>query len=126
MMTFEHFCDRPTWAAAAGYDFNIIDCMSEAAGRASVWEGVLTLISATPDLELRTAWWELPLNILVVLILLCWPLLFWLLGFATYFRCRRIREKFYGSDDKTVQANLRGWLRDFEWQRQRKMKGKAS
>ncbi len=31
MMTFKHFLDRPLWAAAAGYDFNYMDCMSYAA-----------------------------------------------------------------------------------------------
>lgn len=28
MMTLKHFLDRPLWAAAAGYDFNYMDCMS--------------------------------------------------------------------------------------------------
>lgn len=31
MLMFEHFCDRPTWAAAAGYEFNIINCLSYSA-----------------------------------------------------------------------------------------------
>ncbi|MEL3300573.1 hypothetical protein R9R02_01410, partial [Escherichia coli] len=29
-ITFKHFQDNPTWAAAAGYDFNYFDCLSVA------------------------------------------------------------------------------------------------
>jgi len=121
MLTFEHFFDRPTWAAAAGYDFNIIDCMSEAASRFKILPAIAIVMKNIPDIELRNVWWELPTNLLAILMLISWPLTFWIAGGITYRNCRQAKRKYYHSDDKTVQANLNGWLRDFEWQRSREM-----
>lgn len=111
-LTFEHFCDRPSWAAAAGYEFNIIDCMSEAAGRIDIFQGIKEQVRNIPDIELRSVLWELPLTIIAIPLALIWPLVFWFVGIASYIKCSRWRRKYLNSDNETVQVNLRNWRED--------------
>lgn len=108
-LTLEHFFDNPSWAAAAGYKFNLLDCLSDAANKASIREGVKQLISNIPDIELRSVWWELPFSILAVISLVTWPLTFWVVGLLTYAKCIRCRNKYLGSENPTFIKNLRNW-----------------
>lgn len=111
-LTFEHFCDRPTWAAAAGYEFNIIDCLSASACSIDIFKGIKELVRNIPDIELRSVLWELPLTIIAIPVAMMWPLAFWIVGIASYVKCRRSRRKYLNSDNETVQANLRNWRQD--------------
>ncbi|WP_447874443.1 hypothetical protein [Serratia fonticola] len=119
MLTFKHFCDRPSWAAAAGYDFNIIDCISAAAVGVNIKGGLGDIIADIPYIELREAWWRLPLSLILIAGFITWPLTFWLVGLASYFKCRRSRKEYRDPKSEIVQANLRNWLNDFD-RRQRK------
>ncbi|KKZ19043.1 hypothetical protein AAY84_07605 [Serratia marcescens] len=119
-LTFEHFCDRPTWAVAAGYDFNIIDCLSSAATRFEIAKSISDVMRNIPDIELRDVWWKLPTYLLSILILVTWPLTFWVAGVITYLKCLRSRKKYLGSKNERVQINLRNWLDDFELNQRRK------
>ncbi|HDL7449381.1 TPA: hypothetical protein PXN62_003033 [Yersinia enterocolitica] len=116
MLTLKHFLDRPTWAAAAGYDFNIIDCMSYAAARyGDIWSTLCDHILDFPDIEVR----EAPLSILIMLAglfgIVVYPFIFWIFGIALNVRCRRDRAKYYGQpQEETVQVNLRNWLNECE------------
>ncbi|WP_267411869.1 hypothetical protein [Pantoea sp. GM_Pan_4] len=114
MLTFKHFCDRPTWAAAAGYNFNIIDCLSEAMLRINVLKGIKDILAEIPDLELREAWYKLPISALAICLAMSWPLIFWLFGIVTYARCVHAKRKYAGTEDETVLKNLRVWLKQFE------------
>ncbi len=111
-LTFEHFCDNPSWAAAAGYEFNIIDCLSFSAGQADIKNGVKDFLTGIPDIELRSALWELPLHILAVAFFLTWPLTFWLGGLYVYLKCLRNRWKYLNSENERVIVNLRNWYED--------------
>ncbi|CNJ56776.1 hypothetical protein [Yersinia mollaretii] len=116
MLTLKHFLDRPTWAAAAGYDFNIIDCMSYAAARyGDIWSGLRDHILDFPDIEVR----EAPISILLMIAglfgIVGYPFIFWIFGIALNVRCRRDRAKYYGQPQpEIVQVNLRNWLNECE------------
>ncbi|MFV8979830.1 hypothetical protein [Serratia fonticola] len=119
MLTFKHFCDRPSWAASAGYEFNLFDCMSYAACATPIFDGLKCLASNTLDIEIRTILWDLPLSILVALALITYPLTFWLYGLVVYIKCIRHRRKYLNSTDPMVIKNLKVWQRDLEWRWQR-------
>ncbi|WP_050157007.1 hypothetical protein, partial [Yersinia enterocolitica] len=110
------FLDRPTWAAAAGYDFNIIDCMSYAAARyGDIWSTLRDHILDFPDIEVR----EVPLSILIMFAglfgVVVYPFIFWIFGIFHYIRCRKHRAKYFGQPQpEIVQANLRNWLNKCE------------
>ncbi|EPC06795.1 hypothetical protein HMPREF0864_04803 [Enterobacteriaceae bacterium 9_2_54FAA] len=112
MLTFKHFKDRPSWAAADGYDFNIIDCMSEAAGRINIWRGIVDAILEIPDFELREAWYRLPISLVAVAIALAWPLIFWIVGLDSYVKCIRNRRKYLNTKSEIVLYNLAVWRRE--------------
>lgn len=112
MLTFKHFKDRPSWAAADGYDFNIIDCMSEAAGRINIWRGIVDVILEVPDFQLREAWYRLPISLVAVVIALVWPLIFWIVGLGSYVKCIRNRRKYLNTKSEIVLNNLAVWRRE--------------
>lgn len=115
MLMFEHFCDRPTWAAAAGYEFNIIDCLSYSAVTVDMSD-IKDLLIEIPDIELRSLLWDLPLKLLTLTAIITWPLTFWIAGLMIYIRCRKHRRKYAGSENERVQINIRNWLGEFERQ----------
>ena len=119
MLTLKHFFDRPSWAAAAGYNFNIIDCMSEAANRIDVFKEIWGLICETPDIELRRIW-VLPFNLAVCLLALLWPFIYPFFGLAMYFKCKRVARKYKKGMPDIVRNNLDGWLREFDREQRRK------
>ncbi|WP_424121933.1 hypothetical protein [Rouxiella badensis] len=112
-LTFSHFNDRPSWAAAAGYNFNIIDCLSFAARRYGLSE-ILDLLEDTGDIEIRSVLWKLPINFVAICILVFWPLIYWVNGLALYVVCIKNRRKYRNYKSERVQINLRNWLEDFE------------
>lgn len=123
-LTFEHFCDRPTWAAAAGYEFNIIDCLSYSAKKANM-SVIKDVLRGIPDIELRSLLWELPLSLLAIAVIVTWPVTFWAVGLFVYIRCRKNRKKYFGSENERVQINLRNWLNEFERRQRRAAQEKA-
>jgi len=114
MLTFKHFCDRPTWAAAAGYRFNFIDCLSQAMVRMNICSGIKDVLLEIPDLELREAWYKLPVCLLAICLAISWPLIFWIFGIITYARCIHAKRKYAGTKSDVVQKNLRVWLYQFD------------
>ena len=115
MLTFKHFQDRPTWAAAAGYDFNIIDCISVATKyHSSFIEVFLAMISEFLDFEVR----ELPLAILSIIfsgiLMVIYPLIFWVVGIALYVICVKDRKRHAGKLTDIAKKNIEGWLCQFE------------
>ncbi len=122
MLTFKHFLDRPAWAAAAGYDFNFIDCLSYSAQRFGLAD-VLDLLEDTGEIELRQILWKLPVNAFAMTILLAWPLIFWIQSITVYFKCRFTKRNYAGSKrTERVEINLRNWIAGFE-QRHRHGRG---
>lgn len=113
MLTLKHFFDRPTWAAAAGYNFNVIDCMSEAANRIDIFRGIWGLICEMPDIELRHIW-MLPFNLFVCALALFWPFIYPVFGLILYFKCKRTARKYQKEMPDIVRNNIDGWLRDFD------------
>lgn len=119
MLTLKHFFDNPTWAAAAGYDFNYLDCMSFAADKYSdVIHSLIDVLKAFPETEVR----ELPF-VLVVLTaaiagVVVWPLIFWLAAFPLWLRCKQHRRKYhYGTEmNDTARNNLALWINRCEKQ----------
>lgn len=114
MVTFKHFCDRPTWAVAAGYKFNFIDCLSQAMVRMNICTGIKDVLLEIPDLELREAWYKLPISLLAIFIALTWPLTFWIFGIITYARCIHAKKKYAGVNSEIFLNNLRSWLHHFD------------
>lgn len=120
MLTLRHFLDRPAWAAAAGYKFNILDCMAYSACLyENVISGLRNVSSAFLDQQVR----ELPAFLLAWIALLMgaivWPLTFWLLGIVLWFRCHHFQRKYRGTDSEIVLKNLRSWQHECEkrWSR---------
>lgn len=114
MITFKHFLDRPSWAAAAGYDFNYFDCLSYSAQRFRFVD-VLELLDETGDIELREVIWKLPINILALTILIAWPLIYWVSSIPLYVKCRLVKRKYAGNKrPERVEINLRNWLQNFD------------
>ncbi len=121
MLTFKHFQDRPTWAAAAGYSFNIIDCMSVATKyHSSFIEAFLGLTMEFLNTEVR----ELPLMLLSIIffgaLMSIYPLVFWVVGIVLYVICINNRKKHAGKLTDIAKNNIDGWLREFE----RKQRGR--
>ncbi|WP_210405523.1 hypothetical protein [Leclercia sp. W17] len=112
MLTFKHFMNRPTWAAAAGYPFNYFDCMSYTAGMyGGVFVAIRNVFYDFFGTELR----ELPL-VLAVLILasagiVLWPLIFWVAAIWIWIRCRHHRSKYHlgGGMTEIARKNLNVW-----------------
>ncbi|HHL2824745.1 TPA: hypothetical protein ACQ431_002974 [Citrobacter murliniae] len=113
MLTFKHFIDRPTWAAAAGYDFNFLDCMSFMAIQYDrVFGALLDVCDDFFSTELR----ELPLIVLVVLAaisgVIVWPFIFWIVAVPLWVKCKRMRNKYqFGSSMNDIaKNNIEVWL----------------
>ena len=117
MLTFKHFCDRPTWAVAARYKFTIIDCLSQAMVRINICSGIKEVLLEIPDLELREAWYKLPVSLLAIFLAISWPLIFWVFGIITYVRCIYAKKKYAGMKSEIVLKNLRAWIYDFDRRR---------
>jgi len=115
MLTLKHFFDRPTWAAVAGYNFNIIDCMSEAANRINISQAMWALLCEIPDIEVREIW-KVPFNLIVCVIALFWVFIYPFAGLAMYFRCKRAVKKYPLRSEwpPIVEKNISGWLRKCE------------
>lgn len=115
MLTLKHFLDRPTWAAAAGYDFNYLDCMAFTADKYdAVFSALADVCYELPSTEVR----DLPLMLVVLIAALAgivvWPFIFWIVAFPVWIRCRKHREKYHlGTGmNGTASANLAGWLEE--------------
>lgn len=117
MLTLKHFFDRPTWAAAAGYDFNFIDCLSFSAGQYDrIWGALADVCFEFPDTSVR----ELPLMLVVTIAaitgVIVWPFIFWALAVPLWFKCRRVQKKYQheGGMSEIASANIKRWKRECE------------
>lgn len=122
MLTLKHFLDKPTWAAAAGYEFNYLDCMAFMADRYSAITSALRdVLCDLPDTTVR----DLPLMVLTLIAaasgMVLWPLIFWLVALPLWIRCRQHRRRYHLGADMTeiARRNLDGWLHGCErkWKR---------
>lgn len=108
-LTLEHFFDNPQIAAAAGYDFNIVDCMSFAANRMSgtgvKWE-ILTDLGHTEIAD----WRGILLSLASLIIATLWPFFYPIMGVLTYWHCKKSVRKYRFSTDITVKRNINRWL----------------
>lgn len=112
MLTFKHFMDRPTWAAAAGYEFNYLDCMAVTASYQSEhWSAFLAYLTYFPDVLVK----ELPLWLLALIcnfaLVIAWPLIFWLCAVPLWLRCMWMQWKYQSGNGMTdiAKGNLAGW-----------------
>lgn len=113
MLTLKHFLDRPKWAAAAGYEFNYIDCMAFTAARYDTFFSLfLDVIYEFPSTEVS----ELPLwlarFIATVAGIVIWPFIFSIIAFPVWMSCRKYRKKYHfgtGMND-IARKNLSNWL----------------
>ncbi|MGJ3447074.1 hypothetical protein [Enterobacter sp. PTB] len=122
MLTLRHFIDRPTWAAAAGYEFNYLDCMAYTAD----FYGLMfsTLRDAGSDF-LDTSVRDLPIALVAVIAALCgvfvWPLIFWLVAIPVWMKCKSMRRhyQFGGEMTEVAIVNLDHWQHECErkWKR---------
>lgn len=109
-VTLRHFIDRPIYAAAAGYDFNLFDCMAFTAHtyvkflKDSKWFFWL-------DTEIR----ELPFTAItlftMIFIAVTTPFIYPIYGVATYVMCRRIQKV---QHTEIIDRNITGWLMRFK------------
>lgn len=113
MITFKHFINRPTWAAAAGYDFNFLDCMSFMAIQYDrVFGALLNVCDDFFSTEVR----EFPLIILVILAAICgvlvWTFIFWIVAVPLWVKCKMMRNKyqFGNSMNDVAKNNIEVWL----------------
>lgn len=110
MLTFKHFCDRPLWAAADGYDFSFMDCLSVAAiNIGTSFEAVRNITSGFLDWEVR----ELIPNLLAVVIItsgaIIYPFTYWIFAIYIYFRCKSFARKYRDNKSETNLKNLAHW-----------------
>ncbi|WP_051870553.1 hypothetical protein [Xenorhabdus bovienii] len=110
MITFRHFLDRPIWAAVAGYDFNIIDCLSVAGCRyfsvpMNIWDELL-------DLEIRQMVAVIMIALSGLFFVFIYPLIFWVFGIGLYFNCKRYIRKYKAGKPQIVIDNLNKWKSD--------------
>ena len=92
-ITFKHFQDNPTWAAAAGYDFNYFDCLSVADYQ------VRDLPAFFVKVSVATA--------LLFILLFAYPLL----AVFVYVRCKHSQKEYSGEHTDITSQNMRVWLR---------------
>lgn len=124
MLTLKHFIDRPSWAAAAGYDFNYMDCMSFTAtlydlAFSSLWNSARDF----PYTEVRELPFVLVTVISAVISIFVWPLIFWIAAFPVWLYCRLMRRRyqFGGHMTETAKNNIEVWKRQCEkkWRKKR-------
>ena len=98
MMTLKHFLDRPLWAAAAGYDFNYMDCMSYTA---NAYDHSFSLLFNSLRILLETEVGELH---------------FWLVAVVVWFKCKTYRRKYFLGDGMTdiAKMNIEKWTKECE------------
>lgn len=109
-ITFTHFMDNPSWAAAAGYDFNFIDCISASVHCTfNIGSNMKDDLLELPDTEVR----DLPAFMVKLLIglFLLWAMLFCypIFAIAIFIRCKSMRKKYKDDFNETVSHNLRTW-----------------
>ncbi len=109
-ITFRHFQDNPAWAAAAGYDFNFIDCVAASAQcTANIAQNLLQEIIELPDTEVR----YVPVFIIKITagLLLLFSMIFAypLFAVAIFYRCKSMKRKYKDDYSATVNQNLRTW-----------------
>lgn len=113
MLTLKHFMDRPTWAAAAGYDFNYLDCMSVTAAFQSQHFStfVHTLVHFPDVLVIELPVWLLAL-ITSFALAIAWPFIFWLAAIPLWLRCTWMQWKYQDGNGMTeiAKGNLAGWI----------------
>lgn len=122
MLTLRHFIDRPTWAAAAGYEFNYLDCMAYTADFYGLTFSALR--NAGSDF-LDTSVRDLPIVLVAVISALCgvfvWPLIFWLVAIPIWMKCKSMRRRYHFGDAMTeiARGNLEQWQRECarKWKR---------
>ena len=122
ILTLRHFIDRPTWAAAAGYEFNYLDCMAYTAD----FYGNMFLVLRNAGIDfLDTSVRDLPIVLVAVIAALCgvfvWPLIFWLVAVPVWLKCKSMRRRYRSGDAMTeiARVNLERWQRECErkWRR---------
>ncbi|MGR7336754.1 hypothetical protein ACU6ZE_10675 [Klebsiella aerogenes] len=109
-ITFRHFQDNPAWAAAAGYDFNFIDCVSASAQCTSnIAKNLLDEIAEFPNAEVR----YIPVFIIKLSVgsLLLFTMIFAypLFALAIFFRCKSMKRKYKNNYSDIVARNLSTW-----------------
>ncbi|WP_196234594.1 hypothetical protein [Escherichia coli] len=123
MMTLKHFLDRPLWAAAAGYDFNYMDCMSYTA---NAYDHSFSLLFNSLRILPETEVGELHLWLLgfiaAVVSIAVWPFIFWLVAVVVWFKCKTYRKKYFLGDGMTniAKMNIEKWTNECEkkWKRE--------
>lgn len=108
-LTLAHFFDNHHIAAAAGYDFNIIDCMSFAAIRLSE-KGVKREILVDLGRTEVADWRGIVVSLLSLAITCLWPFFYQIMGAMTYWQCRQSVKRYRFSSDVTVKRNINRWL----------------
>ena len=117
MMTLKHFLDRPLWAAAAGYDFNYMDCMS---CTANAYDHSFILLFNSLRILPETEVGELHLWLLgfiaAVVGIAVWPFIFWLVAVVVWFKCKTYRKKYFLGDGMTdiAKMNIVEWTKECE------------
>lgn len=113
MLTFKHFCDRHHWAAVAGYEFTLMDCLSFSAIRyGAIWGLFINFWRDILDCQVRDIPVELFYAVLVTILLIIYPLCFWVFGVGIYIRCKLHVRKFKGKHIEIVKRNLETWKAD--------------
>lgn len=117
MLTLKHFIDRPTWVAAAGYDFNYLDCMAYTAGLYDlIFSALREAILDIPDTTVR----ELSFSSAIIGVTICgifvWPFIFWIVAIPVWLKCKRMRRRYQFGNAMTEIArnNLELWQRECE------------
>ena len=122
MLTLRHFIDRPTWAAAAGYEFNYLDCMAYTADfYGLMFSALRNAGSGFLDTSVRYS----PIALVAMIAALCgvivWPLIFWIVAIPVWLKCKSMRRRYQFGDAMTeiARGNLDLWLRECarKWRR---------
>lgn len=117
MLTFRHFVDRPTWAAAAGYDFNFFDCMSYMAIKYDrIFHAIQRVFDDFWSTELREFPLLLSVFVLAVIGVVAWPFIFWMAAIPLWVKCRWMRKHYvYGTRMNDIATNnIARWRAEFE------------
>ncbi|GKV89300.1 hypothetical protein [Pectobacterium carotovorum] len=112
-LTFRHFIDKPTWAAADGYNFNFIDCLAFSAKLIDPWYMIKSLASEVLDTELRDIY-VVPIYLGSMLLAISWPLIFWVVSIPLWIKCKRWQRKYKHEMNDTARENLDAWRRRLE------------
>lgn len=109
-ITFRHFQDNPAWAAAAGYDFNFIDCIAASAQCTSnIARRLLDEIAEFPDAEVRYVPFFIIKLSLSSLLLFAMIFSYPIFAVFVFFRCKAMKHKYKDDYSDIVDHNLRTW-----------------